>query len=493
MFPSMNTSPRASAPLLAGWAHADLTPDQPVLLSGQFHARRSEGVLDPITATVLALDTGSDHALFVSCDLVVICDALRDAVRDLLNARKPEFDPLKVILHATHTHTAPECRKPEMGASHSSGPLGVELDPYLAPDGYLAFAAKRIEDAILAAWQSRKPGDLLYGQGFAVVGRNRRWADESGVSTMYGNTDTPGFSHIEGYEDHSVNLMATRDAQGALTGLVVNVPCPSQAGENGFQLSADYWHDTRAELRRRLGDHLFVLGQCSAAGDQSPHLLYDKKATARMLELTGRSARQEIAQRLSDAVEQTLRHIAKAPVQAPVLVHHVETLEIPLAALTEADAERAGREAEASRLTYEEEMRKLEAHPELKKEPRWYVKATFAHRRMSWFKSVIMRYRNLKEKPTMPAEIHVIRLGDMVFASTPFEYYLDFGVHIKARSKAVQTFLVQLAGPGTYVPSRRSMAGGGYGSIPASNPVAAEGGWKLAHRTVAIIDQLWAK
>jgi len=47
----------------------------------------------------------------------------------------------------------------------------------------------------------------------------------------------------------------------------------------------------------------------------------------------------------------------------------------------------------------------------------------------------------------MPVEIHAIRLGDMAIATNRFELYLDFGIRIKARSKAVQTFVVQLAGP----------------------------------------------
>jgi len=46
----------------------------------------------------------------------------------------------------------------------------------------------------------------------------------------------------------------------------------------------------------------------------------------------------------------------------------------------------------------------------------------------------------------MPVEVHVIRLGDMAIASNRFELYLDFGIRIKARCPAVQTFVVQLAG-----------------------------------------------
>ena len=46
-----------------------------------------------------------------------------------------------------------------------------------------------------------------------------------------------------------------------------------QVDEHLLEFSADYWHDVRAELRRRLGENLSVLGLCGAAGVQSPHFL----------------------------------------------------------------------------------------------------------------------------------------------------------------------------------------------------------------------------
>jgi hypothetical protein len=474
-----------------GWGQADLTPTQAVLVAGQFHARVSEGVADPITATALALDTDADHVVFVSCDLVAVWDGLRDAVRGRLAGIPGGPDPLKVVLHATHTHTGPEIRPPEAGAGHTAKGEGIDL-PVMPVGDYVAFAAERIAHAVQQAWRTRAPGAIAFGQGCAVVGRNRRWVDTGGRATMYGNTDTPGFSHIEGCEDHSVNVLATLDARGALTGLVVNVPCSSQASEHEFTLSADYWCESRRELRRRLGDGLFVLPQCSAAGDQSPHLLFDKCAAARMLELKGRTARQEIACRIADAVEDTLRAAGRASDSAPLLTHHIERVELPLAELAEADVRTALQEAEALRGRYAEELKKLEEHPELRLDRRWYCPVTFAYRRMRWLEGVAERFRRQAARPCVPVELHVVRLGDVVFATNPFEYYLDFGIYIKARSKAVQTFLVQLAGEGTYVPSRRSVAGGGYGSIPASNPVGSDGGRQLAERTVAVIEALWA-
>ena len=42
--------------LRIGWASADLTPDGPVVVAGSSRARVSEGVLDPVTATALAIE-----------------------------------------------------------------------------------------------------------------------------------------------------------------------------------------------------------------------------------------------------------------------------------------------------------------------------------------------------------------------------------------------------------------------------------------------------
>jgi hypothetical protein len=324
-----------------------------------------------------------------------------------------------------------------------------------------------------------------------VIGHNRRWVDTGGTATMYGNTSVPEFDHIEGYEDHRVGILATYDGAGALTGLVVNVPCPSQVSESDFRISADYWHETRTELRRRFGEGLHILPQCSAAGDQSPHPILAKAAEERMLGLKGRTERQEIAMRLADAVEATLPHIEGAAQRQPLLRHHTEALDLPMASLDEAAAAVAQEEADKLRAAYDEELGKLQSNPGLRDRPRWYVPVTRAYRRMRWFLGVVERYSRPEENDTRTAEIHVLRLGDLAVATNPFEYYLDFGTYIQARSPAVQTLLVQLAGGGTYVPSARSLAGGGYGSMPASNPVGPEGGRLLAERTVEVLRQLF--
>ena len=211
-----------------------------------------------------------------------------------------------------------------------------------------------------------------------------------------------------------------------------------------------------------------------------------------MLELKKRSVREEIAWRIANAVDDVLAHTAGSEREDVELRHHSELVRLPFRALSEADVQEAMAAARPLQEKYRDVVRKLEAIPEGKRDPRWYVEPTMLFRRAGWFEGVALRYERQKKEPEQSYELHVVRLGDVVLATNPFEYFLDFGVHIKARSRAVQTFLVQLAGAGTYVPTERSVAGKSYGAVPASTPIGPEGGWKLARRTVEIINELMA-
>ena len=102
------------------------------------------------------------------------------------------------------------------------------------------------------------------------------------------------------------------------------------------------------------------------------------------------------------------------------------------------------------------------------------------------------RYELQQTDPYLTVPVHVVRIGDIAIASNPFELYLDYGIRIKARSKAVQTFTVQLAnGYFRYLPTERSVARGGYGAIPESNEVDPEGGRVLVEQTIGLIESLW--
>ncbi|MDF2721691.1 MAG: hypothetical protein K0Q59_1366 [Paenibacillus sp.] len=503
--------------LLTGWAQADITPQEPILLSGQFHARLSEGVMDPLTVTAWALQSAEEQSVFVSCDLIGISNVLLDAVREALRGITDEIDPMKVVLNATHTHTAPECIIPHLeletglidatnqtikatqlsenepfmskriiGGMSLSG-SGVKF-PVPPIQQYIGFAARRIAETIAQAWHNRAPSGIAFGLGYAVLGRNRRWVSASGETFKQPTNES--FSHFEGYEDHSLHLLAVYDAESRLTGLVVNVPFPSQVSESQFVVSADYWHEARIELRRRFGEHLFILPQCSAAGELCPGPYYERAANSRMLELKGSTFRQEVARRIAEAVEDILPHISAAIDRAPVLRKDVLNVELTSTPISAADSEAAWHNALQARQAYNGEMKKLDEQPELKEKPRWYQAATSAYRRMSWNLNVVHRYEH--QVSAYEVEMHVVRLGQVAFATNPFECYLDYGIQMKIQSPALQTFVVQLAGGGTYLPSPRAFSGGAYGGLAQSCPIGPQGAGEMVAHTVTALKSMWA-
>lgn len=505
--------------LKIGWAQADITPDKPVILAGQFHARVSEGVLDAVTATAMAVEAGDSpggRVVMVSCDLASIGNELRDAVRERVQAAGVGLDPTCVFIGATHTHSAPDARLVPYGMEQCAdeykrliSPDGGSADArrfgmwpdvgldVMSPADYLEFAVGRIADAVVEAWEQRQPSGIAYGLGHAVIGRNRRLTYRDGTSQMYGKPGTPEFSHVEGYEDHSVYVMTTYDAGQRITGMVVNVPCPSQVSEQIYRVSADYWHETREELRERFGADLFVLAQCAPAGDQSPHVLVGKRAEERMWRLKGldtdqNAPRREIARRIADAIGDVVVYAEQEIDWSPAFAHIRKTLDLPRRMISERDVEEAIEESRPFAEQYEKLLGQIERNPEIRNTPRWYVEITKAYRRMERGKRVRTRLELQQADPTMPVELHVVRIGDVAFATNPFELYLDYAIRIRELSRATQTFLVQKAGcNGTYLPSRRSIACGGYGSVPASTDIGPDGGDRLVEWTVEAINSMW--
>lgn len=152
-----------AAELHTGGATVSITPEQPVALSGQMHTRISRSVASPFTATALAIEAHDgeevvDQAIMVSCDLVAIREGILEMVRERLEERIPDFDVEKLYISATHT--APVMRQD----AYQLPEAGI-----IQPREYVQFLADRIADASAQAWQSRRPGSVGWGLGYAVV------------------------------------------------------------------------------------------------------------------------------------------------------------------------------------------------------------------------------------------------------------------------------------------------------------------------------------
>lgn len=424
-----------SDPLFVGWASADITPDQPVAIIGQYNTRLSEGAIDPITLTALALETrfeqgAKEEAVLVSCDLCFVDNATVNKIRAAIKPRIPDFDPNKLVVSATHTHDGPG-----LDDATYEGVYDISGAPdAMTASEYGAFFVEKAADTIVAAWESRSAAGVSWALGHAVVGINRRVQYFDGKTVMYGDTNREEFMGFEGSADSGLPLLFFWTPEKELTGVLVNLPCPSQETESLLQLSADFWHEIRGNLRQRLGSGLYILPQCSAAGDISPHRTIRKAAEEAMLKRKGISYREEVAFRVANAIDEVLPG-AREEIQFEIpMQHRLLLLDLP------------------------------------EKDP---PTPPF-----------------IKGDSVKPTEIHALRIGEIAMATFPFEYYLDYGLRIQARAKAILTLTVQLAnGQSGYLPTEEAIKGGGYSA--ENYLVTPEGGQLMVDEVVPALNMFW--
>ena len=458
--------PATAAELRVGTATVDITPQLPVALDGQRRVRIATKAETPLQAAVLALesregDKSIDQAILVSCDLVAIRQGILEKVRAKAAPLLPDFDLRKLVLSATHTHTAPVTQ---------DGKYDLPEEGVLQPMAYVEWLTQRLAEGAAAAWRARRAGKVGWGQSQAVVAQNRRATYADGTAAMYGPTNVPHFRGIEGYEDHDVDVLCFWDLEDRLLATAINVACPAQEIGGQSVVHADFWHPVREKLREQHGRDLTVLTWTGAGGDQVPNLMYGKAADARMRKLRGNQSRlDEIARRVLLAWDDAHAAAAQEKQASVPFAHHVGTLQLPWRKVT--ILERAAAMQEAAQYANDPKQR-------------WnYL----------WNQRVVDRFNAQKDGSagTYEMELHAIRLGDVALATNDFELFTDYGIQIKGRSPALQTFILQLSGPGTYLPTARAAAGGGYSAVIQSSHVGPEGGQVLVNGTVDALKALW--
>nr|HPN84545.1 hypothetical protein [Victivallales bacterium] len=131
--------------LLIGWSSKDITPKGKVNLAGQMYMRITDKVKDPITATALAIsseETG-DSVIFVSCDISTTNAPLIDASREMIKKMSKHFPVEKLVVNATHTHTAPDFRD---GIYDYSTLSAEDSERLLFPKENMIFIAEKIAE-----------------------------------------------------------------------------------------------------------------------------------------------------------------------------------------------------------------------------------------------------------------------------------------------------------------------------------------------------------
>ena len=487
-----------------GWSEVDITPEKgtKIGLAGQFFERITDEVESPITVTAFALECGDEQMIICSCDLVATSLNLFALVKEKIKDKVPAG---KVIINAIHTHTSYDYKRTDINSGSTLGVLSellpedmtyqplVNKDEGMNPDVALEFLAEKISVAIITAWEGRTEGYYQFAFGRAAVGMNRRVCYDDGSAKMWGDTNLANFEELEAGNDSGIEIMYAFDKDKELTGVIANVACPSQVVEHRSFISSDYWGKVKENLRKRFGKNVFVLGLCSAAGDLCPRDLVrwvepetpiddpnihrenhiERRADPSMFDISGLKV---VGRRISDELIAVYEELDKSKMKNDaVLKHEAITLALPVRRVTIKD--------------YNEAVEKISDFVKNNRGKR----VTFEdNAKLHVYAGTIARYRFQQKVNIFDTEIHVIRFDDVAFATNPFELFLNYGNQIRARSRAKQTFLIQLAcGSLGYLPTEKAERGSHYSAYVSSGITGHEGGDILVRTTLESINAMF--
>lgn len=152
--------------LKAGVAKKDINPEEPMFLAGYPHVERiSEGINDPLYASALYLDDGTNSVIMIAVDVLYVTAGEVWKCRKAIN-EVTGIVAENIMISATHTHSAPLTAEVLAWA-------GDSVVPEVNKD-YIEYLCRGIIDAAIAAQQSAEEAVLAVTSAKAEgVGGNR--------------------------------------------------------------------------------------------------------------------------------------------------------------------------------------------------------------------------------------------------------------------------------------------------------------------------------
>lgn len=241
----------------AGAARAVITPDPPLWLAGYGGIRRAEGKRHDLWVKALALeDDGGRRAVILTSDLVGLSHGMCRRFCAALQVRHG-LTPAQVMLTYSHNHCAPV-----------TSDVLVDYYPlddteWALVDDYTRWLEQQILATIEEALGRLTPATLSSGEGTATFAVNRRNNREPEAPDLLARG-----APLRGPVDHSVPVLAVRDAHGDLLALLFGYACHTTT-LNDCLWCGDYAGYAQLALERRYpGAHAMFWAGCG--GDQNP-------------------------------------------------------------------------------------------------------------------------------------------------------------------------------------------------------------------------------
>lgn len=425
----------ATAQLQVGAAVSDVTPRSfPVLVNGGMTSRSTSEVTTRINARAIVVSDGKEKIGIVVVDSCMMPRPLLDEAKQLA-ARQTGLRTDRILISATHTHTAPS----------SMEALGTD-----AQEDYLPVLRAGIAEALAKADANLEPAMV----GWAVADANqftalRRWIlrPDRMIDDPFGNKTVRANMHVgknwdnvtgeSGPEDPDLSLISFKAVDGRPIAVLANFSMHYFSGQK--PLAADYFGLFCDGLEQELkhsdaGKPPFVgIMSHGCSGDiwrrdyrmpqdqQIVHTTIDAYSAALL--------------KLAINAYQGISYSANGPVS-----------------MAEVRPTLAYRTPDAQRLEWANRVIDEMGDGGLKTREQVYAREQIV----------------LNELQETEVVVQGIRIGDIGIASTPNETYALTGLKIKNQSPLAKTIVIELANGGDgYIPPPEQHVLGGYNTWAA--------------------------
>ncbi len=441
-----------------GAAVTDVTPPEfPVLVNGGFLSKTASEVNTPVSARSIVLDDGQERIAIVVVDSCMMPRPLLDDAKQLASQRT-EIEPDRMLISATHTHSAPSC----MGA------LGTDADPM-----YVSFLREKLAESIAAAERNLEPAEVGWGSApadeFTAL---RRWVrrsdriqdDPFGNPTMRANMhaarnwdDVTGPS---GPEDPELSLIAFRSLEGRPLAVLANF---SMHYFGDRAISADYFglfcEGLRSEVAQDDDDVAAPFVGALSHGCSG--------------DIWRRDYSLPPDQRPDPTIEEYTDGLLEIAVEAFEQIEYQPDVDL---AMAERRMRLKYRVPDQQRLEWAQRI--VEAMGDRLPENQTEVLAR---------EQVILHERQETE-----IVVQGLCIGEIAIATTPNETYALTGLKLKLQSPLTETMVIELANGGDgYIPPPEQHVLGGYNTWPArSAGLEVEAEPKIAEAALQLLEQV---
>jgi len=456
----------AAPAVRSGFAERDISPEIGMERPGGYGKGFHQAFHDPCKARAAVFDDGEQIVALVGIDALILREPQVAEARRRI-AEKTGIAPEAVLIGASH--------------SHSSGPTGMVLpgefdhadeqvrelayeQSSAADPAYLETLVTGIVEAVAEAHAKRGELRLGFGRGEeATVSFNRRWRMKSGLTFTHPGYGNPDKIEPAGPIDPEVGVIGAWDAEGNLTGCIVNFACHATTSPPG--ISANYIWALEKVVRGTFGEQAVVVFLNGNSGDVTQ---VDNDSPAGRL--SGEDSALLVGGRIGAEAVKVLLGIRNRTTTSAEVAHTREILEIPR------------RKPSPDRLARCRELVKTKP-TEAKAINDWI-----------WAKEIVMLDAMIAQEPVRSVEVQAVQVGPAVFVTNPAEYFCEFGLQQKAASPFPFTWPVSLAnGCVGYVPTSEALGpkGGGYETrLTSYSNLVPEAGDRIRDAGIALTKSL---